>query len=103
MRLKNDELGLCHKDGCGSKAIWECEWRLRETPIKALTTVKVCDDHRADAEEYILNDDNRAQFVGVLMDNNYIKNFETALQCVKHNSVIDFFPLQNDNGAANDD
>jgi hypothetical protein len=93
VRIKPDELGLCHKDGCGNIASWEVEWRLRNTPIKALTTLKVCDDHRADAAEYILSDENRMKFVRTLLDENYIKDFDTAFQCVKHNSIIDFFPL----------
>ena len=93
MRVKPDEFGLCHRDGCGEEATVECEWVLRNTPLKALTTVKVCDQHKADAEAYVLNDDNRNRFVKLLLDENWIGDFHLAYMCVKLNSMIRFLPL----------
>lgn len=93
MRIKPDAFGLCHRDGCGNAAKYECEWVLRNTPVKALTTVKVCDQHKTDAEAFVLNDDNRNRFVKLLIDENWINDFQVATMCVKLNSLIVFLPL----------
>ena len=98
MRRKPDELGLCHKDGCGADAKWIAETVLpcENFVVKGLSTIKVCDVHRTDAADYLLNDDNRRSYWKLLVDNNYVVDYWTGYIHVKENMSVHFQPIQKD-------
>lgn len=89
-REKPDHLGLCHRDGCGEFAKWKARLVLRGSPLKGRTTIWVCDAHKQDATDFILNDENRSKLVDLLVDNNFADR-ETARGHVKHNAAVEFF------------
>jgi hypothetical protein len=103
MRVKPDELGLCHKDGCGERAVWKARLILRESPhnLKGRTTVWVCDAHKKDARDYILNDQNRAALCQLLVDNNFATIFNVG-KLVKTYADVEFFDPHAE-GAFDDD
>lgn len=91
MRKKPDYLGICHRDGCGEFAKWKARLILRDTPIMGRTTVWVCDAHKKDAEEFILNSDNRDRFVDLLITNKYYVNRPNAQRKVQNDAAVEFF------------
>jgi hypothetical protein len=89
VRQKPDELGLCHRDGCGEPAKWKARLVLRGSILKGRTTLWVCDAHKKDAEEYILNDENRTKLVDLLVENNFAP-LTVARGHVKYNAAVEF-------------
>jgi hypothetical protein len=94
-RQKPDELGLCHRDGCGEKAIWKARLILKESPLKGRTTVWCCDQHKQDAKDFILNDENRDRLCELLVDNNFCTIYNVR-QVVKRFADVEFFDPFND-------
>jgi len=90
MREKPDHLGLCHRDGCGEPAKWKARLILRGTPLKGRTTIWVCEEHKKDAEDFILNEQNRDRLVDLLVNENF-SDYDTAAGMVRYNAAVEFF------------
>lgn len=84
---------FCSRDGCGNLAKWEVELVIKNTPLRGLSTLTVCDDHKDDAKAYILNDENRDTLVKTLISENW-SSPAIAHGVVKYNADVEFLPLK---------
>lgn len=84
---------LCSHDGCIRPAKWMCEMYLHGTPLKGHTSLRVCSQHRAAAEAFITNDDNRTRLANTIIREGIADPF-TAYGLAKHNVVVSFDRLQ---------
>ena len=84
---------FCSKDGCNNMAKFECELVLKNTPLRGLSSLTVCEEHKPDAKAYILNDANRDSLVKLLIAENYASP-AIAAGTVKHNADVEFLPIK---------
>ena len=84
---------ICRHDGCGERALWQPVVILRNTNLRGETSLRVCDNHKAAAIGFLLNDENRDRLLSMLRD----ENFESQFNCrnmVRNDLLISFWPIE---------